>query len=116
MAKKITIQKTALQKNELEKVVSREFTTFTQPVEEIETDTVFELFRLYDKLYMDIPLEGDSSHTTLIEESSKLVTFEKDNSDIQPLLDEITNLREQVLEANETIEELEQQISNINII
>jgi len=116
MAEKIKIQKTALQKNELDKVVSREFTTFIQPQEEVETDTVFELFRLYDKLYMDIPLEGDSSHTTLIEESSKLVTFEKDNSDIQPLLDEITNLREQVLGANETIEELEQQISNINTI
>jgi len=116
MAKKISIQKTAIQKNELEKVISREFTTFTQPVDEIETDTVFELFRLYNKLYMDIPLEGDSSHTTLIEESSKLVTFEKDNSDIQPLLDEITNLREQILQANETIEELEQELSNVNTI
>lgn len=106
MAKSVRLRKTVQEKDELEKVISRQFNTFTQPIQEQSTDTVEELFRLYDKLYLEIPLEGALSHTYLIEESSKLVSIDQ-QADIQPLLDEITNLRRRVLEANEYISELE---------
>lgn len=112
MAEKVRIQKTVQEKSSLEKVVRKNFTTFIQPTVEEDTDTVEEFFRLYEKLYLEIPLEGDSSHTYLIEESSKLVQIQQDNAEIQPLLDEITNLRENLLQANETILELEQQNNN----
>ena len=106
MAEKIRLQKTVQEKDELTKVVSRQFNTFIRPEEEEDLDTIDELFRLYDKFYLDLPLEGPKSHTYLIEESSKLVTIEQEQ-DIEPLLQEITDLRRQLLLANEQISELE---------
>lgn len=106
MAEKIKLHKTVQEKDELTKVVSRQFTTFIRPEEEEDLDTIDELFRLYDKFYLDLPLEGPKSHTYLIEESSKLVSIEQEQ-DIEPLLQEITDLRRQLLLANEQISELE---------
>lgn len=108
MAKSIRLQRTLQDKEDFNTVVSREFNTFTQPIQNVDTDNVSELFRLYDKLYLEIPLEGPQSHTYLIEESSKLVSVQEDNTEIQPLLDEITTLREQLLNANEQILQLEE--------
>lgn len=107
MAEKVRFVKTVQQKVDFNKVVSKDFTTFVETQEQ-DTDTVQELFRLYDKLYLEIPLEGPQSHTYLIEESSKLVELQTDNTAIQPLLDEISELRERLLIANEQIFELEQ--------
>ena len=107
MAEKVKLQKTLQDKQDFNTVISKEFNTFVQPSDEIDTDTVNELFRLYDKLYLEIPLEGPQSHTYLIEESRKLVDIQQDNSEIQPLLDEITQLRERLLQANEQLFELE---------
>lgn len=109
MAEKVRLIKTVQEKDDLSKVVSREFTTFVQADTLATADTVNELFRLYDKLYLEIPLEGPQSHTYLIEESSKLVSIQADNAEIQPLLDEITSLRERLLLANEQLIQLEQQ-------
>lgn len=112
MDNKVRLQKTVQEKDSYNKVISREFTTFVQPSQEEDPDTVVELFRMYDKLYLDIPLTGPRSHTYLIEQSSELVQITQDNSDIEPLLDEITTLRRQLLEANESIEELQNQLTN----
>lgn len=114
MAEKYRLTKTILNKNELSKVIDSNFTTFSQPTVEQDNDTVQELFRLYDKLYLEIPLEGPQSHTYLIEESSKLVSVTQD-LDIQPLLDEISELRQRLLDANEEILNLENQIGNGSI-
>jgi uncharacterized coiled-coil DUF342 family protein len=115
MAEKVRIQKTVQERDTLSKVISKEFTTFTRELETPDTDSISELFRLYNKFYLDIPLEGNLSHTRLIEESSKLVTIQEDNDEIQPLLDEITNLRQNLLESNETIEELNNEIDKLRI-
>ena len=115
MAEKIRLQKTVRQKSDLEKVVSKQFTTFVQPDTLPDNDTVTELFRLYDKLYLEIPLEGPKSHTYLIEQSSKLVEVVQESPDIQPLLDEISDLRQRLLDANEYNAELENQIANGSI-
>jgi hypothetical protein len=104
----IRVKKTVLSKEEFEKAVDTSFTTFVDPQAEEDTDTVEELFRLYNKLYYEIPIEEDTnSHKFLIQESSKLVDFEKDLSDIQPLLDEITYLREQLLIVNQNALEIQ---------
>ena len=112
MAKSIRLKKTVQKKDDLEKVVSKQFATFIQPEQEEDTDTVDELFRLYDQLYLEISLEGPKSHTYLIEESSKLVSIDQ-QVNIQPLLEEITDLRQRLLEANEYINELENQGNNV---
>jgi hypothetical protein len=105
MAKeRIRIQKEVYRSDQFNNLVDRQFSTFTKPTVEVDTDTVEEFFRLYDKLYYSIPLEGDNnSHQYLLQKSSELVDFEKTTDDIQPLLDEIAQLRQQNLELNQQI-------------
>ena len=109
MAKeRIRIQKEVYRSDQFNNLVDRQFNTFTKPVEEVDTDTVEEFFRLYDKLYYTIPIEGDeNSHQYLLQKSSELTDFEKTTEDIQPLLDEIAQLRQQNLELNQQIFEAE---------
>jgi len=100
--KQINIYREVYKKEDINTVIDTEFKTFTKPVEEVDTDTVQELFRLYDKLYYIIPVEGEEdSHQYLIRRSSELTGFEQSTEAIQPLLDEIAQLRRQLLEANE---------------
>jgi hypothetical protein len=98
MAKNISIKKTVFQKDTFGKVVDRSFKQFTQPLSVDEERTIEQLFSEYERLYLDIPAEGENqSHLYLIKKSSELVDFEKDTEDIQPLLDEIATLKEQIL-------------------
>lgn len=115
MAKEVVrIQKESYNSSQYKNFVDREFTTFVDPTPVIDTDTVEELFRLYDKLYYTIPIEGeDNSHQYLLQRSSELTDFEKNTEDIQPLLDEISSLREQLLSANEEIFELTNNIRTV---
>ena len=104
----VKIQKTVYNSIEFGKVVDSTFSTFTQPVPEEDTDTVDEFFRLYEKLYFVIDVEGETnSHEYLIKKSSELVNFERSTEEIQPLLDEIAQFREQLLQANQQILDLE---------
>jgi len=80
MAEEVKLQKTVYDPIKSPKVVDTSFKTFAKPVPAEDTDTVEELFRLYNKLYLRIP-----------------------SVDIQPLLDEITQLRQQLLSANQEI-------------
>ncbi len=110
MDREIKIQKTVYNKQDLDLISSREFTTFTRPVQQEDTITIEEFFDLYEKLYVEIPVEGDvNSHRYLVERSSELVSFDTNTEEIQPLLDEITQLRLQLLDANEQIIELQTQ-------
>jgi hypothetical protein len=111
MANNIEIKKTVLGTNQFNKVVSRDFTTFTQPTQQADTDSIDELFRLYDKFYFEIDLTGETnSHEYLIRKSSELVKLEQSIEDIQPLLDEIAQLREQNLQLNEQLLNLESEV------
>ena len=106
--KNIQIKKGSFNSIEFKKVIDTEFKTFVKEEPIVDTDTIEELFRLYDKLYFNIPLEGEvNSHQYILTKSSELVNLEKSSEDIQPFLDEIAQLRQQLLEANETIFELE---------
>lgn len=108
MANDIQVQKTVFNSTTFNKVVDTSFKTYVQPTIVVETDTPEELFRLYDKLYYDIDVTGaENSHEYLIKKSSELATFDTTTEDIQPLLDEITQLREQLLLANQQILTLE---------
>ena len=109
----IRVKKTVYKKDEFEKVVDTSFSTYTDEVEEQDNDTVEELFRLYNKLFYDIPTEGtNNAHTFILQESSKLVEFTKDTEEIQPLLDEIATLREQLLISNQANQDIQQDFFN----
>ena len=99
MVNEIKIQKTVCNKDQFDKVVDRSFKTFAQPEPVEEQTSIEEFFSLYEQFYFEIPVEGElNSHRVLVERSSELVEFEKNTEDIQPLLDEISILREQILE------------------
>lgn len=107
MANEIQLKQTAVTREELNNAIDTSFNYFAKPVPEVDNDTVDELFRLYSKLYLEIPTTGDHSHEYLIKESSKLYTPEgASNVDIDPLLAEVADLRQRLLEANEQIQEL----------
>lgn len=108
MANDINIQKTVYSTVDFGKVVNSTFTTFTQPVPEEDTDTSEELFRLYEKLYYELDVTGETnSHEYLVKKSSELLTFDRVTEDIQPLLDEIAQLRQENLGLNQQILTLE---------
>ena len=111
MANDINIQKTVFSTVDFTKVIDSTFKTFTQPVPEEDPDTPEELFRLYEKLYYVIDITGEeNSHEYLVKKSSELLTFDKVTEDIQPLLDEIAQLREDNLALNQQILDLETKI------
>lgn len=108
MDNNIQVLKTVFNTDKFNKVVDTSFKTFTQPVPEEDPDTPEELFRLYEKLYFSIDITGETdSHEYLIKKSSELVNFDKTTEDIQPLLDEIAQLRGQNLALNQQLIDLE---------
>lgn len=112
MAKeRVRIQRQSYKREQIRTSLDTEFNVFKEVVEEQDTDTVDEVFRLYDKLFYSIPVEGENrSHTYILERSSELANFDKSTEEIQPLLDEITQLREQLLDANQQIFDLQNQL------
>jgi hypothetical protein len=62
--------------------------------------TTGDFFTVYNNLFFLIPKTGPNSHTTLIEQSSEYVDYKANQEEIQALLDEITELREQNLQLN----------------
>ena len=108
MDNNIQVLKTVFNTDKFNKVVDTSFKTFTKPVPEEDPDTPEELFRLYEKLYFSIDITGETdSHEYLIKKSSELVNFDKVTEDIQPLLDEIAQLRGQNLALNQQLIDLE---------
>lgn len=112
MASNLQVKKRVFNQNQFDQVIDRDFKSFKKTEPAVDPDTVEELFRLYEKLYYIIPTEGEEdSHQFLIQESSKLVDYDKTSEEIQPLLEEITQLRLQLVEANSIIQELESEIA-----
>ena len=112
MGKNIKIQKTVYQKDSFGKVVDRGFKSFVSAEEVVDGRTVKQFFKDYEDL--DIPVEGDGeSHRYLVERSSELLDLEDNLQDIQPLLDEIAELREQLLESLTKNIDLEIEMANL---
>ena len=111
MAERVELVKQGVNSKEYIQVVDTSFKYFTPPVTQLATDTVEELFRLYDKLYLEIPTYGSTnSHEYIVIQSSKI--YQVDNSaELAPLVAEITDLRQRLLQANEEIQELSAQLS-----
>ena len=64
-------------------------------------------FELYENLFYQIPKEGDTnSHRYMLERSAEYLGVIVNQDDIQALLDEITSLRQQVLDLQTAMSEL----------
>ena len=94
MANDIKIEKTVYTKEEFDKVVDRDFKTFAQPAPAVVELSVDEFFNEY------------------VKRSNELVGIDKETEDIQPLLDEIANLRENLLQNQQEILDLNTKLAN----
>lgn len=105
--KNLPLRKTVYTKEQLGRIFDPEFREFETDPGLDQTD-LDELFRLYNELFFDIPLNGaNNSHEFLLRRSSEVARLDEVPLDIQPLLDEIASLRRQLLDANRRVLELE---------
>ena len=97
----IFIQKQVFDKNTFEKVVNTQFSQLINvQASNVATPlTVDEFFKLYEEIFYQIPKEGDiNSHRYILEKEADYLGVSLNTDDIQALLDEITTLRQTVLD------------------
>jgi len=111
----IPIQKTVFNKDTFSKVVNTQFNQLLDQAggEELSF-SIDDFFELYDQLFYQIPTEGETnSHRFILQREADYLGVSISQEDIQALLDEITSLRQQVLDAQTTINELTRATSNL---
>ena len=104
----IPIQKTVFSKDTYGRVIDTQFRQLiTQDGEEQLSFTVDDFFELYDQLFYQIPTEGETnSHRYILQREADYLGISISQDDVQALLDEITSLRQQILDAQTTINDL----------
>lgn len=110
MSRKVDTKKQVFNKAEYEKTINTSFndlgvTSITDDI--ANTTTTEEFFQLYDELFYEIPLLGDNSHEYLVKTSGEYINFDQNNELIEALQQEITALREENLNKDIQIAELE---------
>lgn len=116
MAEKVQITRQVYRKDIYQNVIDTNFSQLIQPVTQVEDQgpTVDEFFQIYNELFFEIPKTGDiNSHQSLINQSSQYVGDEYVNPLIAELQAEITSLKRQILNSNETINDLTSQLSTL---
>ena len=100
--KKIDLELGVFAKREYTKVIDNSFKELgVAKIKEevIAAPTVADFFEMYNELFYDIPSEGTiNSHRYLIEQSSEYIDFEVENEESLALRQEITQLRQELLE------------------
>ena len=102
----IPVQKTVFNKNNYEQVIDINFSQLlnNQVTEDTPSFTVDDFFQLYESLFFQIPKEGDiNSHRYIIQKEADLLGINIDNTNVQALLDEITTLRQELLDTQQLI-------------
>jgi hypothetical protein len=105
----IPVQKTVFNKDTYGRVINTQFSQLLNQgvTEDTLSFTVDDFFQLYEELFYQIPKEGDiNSHKYIIQKEADYLGISISQDDIQALLNEITSLRQQVLEAQQTINDL----------
>ena len=105
----INIQKKVYDKQNFSKVIDTQFRQFfiSDQQKSTPTFTLDDFFHLYEQLFYQIPKEGDSnSHRYMLEKSAKYLGVVVSQDDIQALLNEITTLRQQVLDTQTALDEI----------
>lgn len=113
MSVQAKLSRQVFDKQKFAETVGTGFTQLSQQPDptffDINLATIEDFFVLYNKLFFEIPKQGQSnSHEYLVRESSDYIGFEQVNEEIQALLEEIAQLRQENLELRE------QQATNIS--
>ena len=106
----LNLRKTVLTKTGYSNVINTSFSELVTPPPPLEeTISVEQFFDLYNSIFYDIPAEGDiNSHQFLIERSREYVGVdETTDEEIQVLLDEITTLRQNLLDTEQELIQLQ---------
>jgi hypothetical protein len=107
MAEQIKLTKQVYDKNQYQKVIDTSFTQLVQPVSSTGSalPTVNQFFEYYNQLFFDIPKFGETnSHEYLIKTSQEYIgTSTLVNDELQALIDEITELRQENLELQQQL-------------
>lgn len=103
-----TLDKTLYNKRDYNIFIDTSFTELVPLQEELPSSlTVSDFFALYNTLFFDIPKNGETnSHEYLIQQSSEYLGKGFIETDIQPLIDEITFLRQELLETKQQLTSL----------
>ena len=112
MKEKVNINKNVFDKTKFRETVDTTFSQLvTKPSQkffDVDLATIPDFWLLYDRFFYEIPKLGETeSREYLSQTSGEYANYTAENEDIQALLDEIASLREDLLEANKTIVELE---------
>jgi len=105
----IPVQKTVFNKDTYGRVIDTQFHQLINQgvVEETPSFTVDDFFQLYEDLFFQIPKEGETnSHRYILQKEADYLGVSISQDDVQALLNEITSLRQEVLDAQQTIKDL----------
>ena len=109
MAENINLNKEVFNKRDYQKTINTSFTQLDVPsVQEQLTQqtTIPEFFNLYNELFYEINEIGETnSHEYLIKTSSQYINFNENDELIQALQNEIAQLREELLGAQQQLVE-----------
>jgi hypothetical protein len=108
MAQPVTLQKQVYDKNQYQKVIDTSFTQLVQPTTTITGSilpSVDQFFDFYNQLFFDIPKFGETnSHEYLIKTSQEYIGASNViNDEIQALIDEVTELRQENLDLQQQL-------------
>ena len=110
MSEKITLSKNVYSKTQFEKTVDTSFSQLVPTTPETTASnipSVDEFFTYYRELFFTIPKEGETnSHQYLVDTSGEYIGNTGTSVEIQVLLEEIDNLRSQVLTQQELLQTL----------
>jgi hypothetical protein len=114
MSEKITLVKNVFDKDKFTDTVNINFNQVEEQELQETLPTVEDFFLMYDKLFFNIPKEGElNSHEFLIKTSTEYIGFEPISEQIQALIEEINTLRFQNLTLQQ--ENIQKQIPNENV-
>ena len=117
MAQPVTLQKQVYDRNQYKQVIDTSFTQLVQPTTQDTSSalpSVNQFFDYYNQLFFDIPKFGEvNSHEYLIQTSQEYVGPSNIvNDEIQALIDEVTELRQENLELQQQLLTIVQNTNN----
>ncbi len=107
MGQQIKLTKQVYDKNQYQKVIDTSFTQLVQPTTPTGSalPSVNQFFDYYNQLFFDIPKFGETnSHEYLIKTSQEYIGASNViNDEIQALIDEVTELRQENLDLQQQL-------------
>tara|TARA_Y100000592_G_scaffold74887_1_gene116860 strand:- start:1666 stop:2073 length:408 start_codon:yes stop_codon:yes gene_type:complete len=102
MSEEINFINIGYDKQQYEELVDTDFSQLISPSlpqEILEAEpNVNDFFQMYNDMFYQIPQTGNNSHENLIVQSSNYINFQTNNEEIEALQNEISQLRQQLLE------------------